>query len=127
MGRWVGNFYIDSVDYGDDIIIPRKFLDVIYGLRPEIHSIKNIRSEKLDVWDEEYKTNYIRFTVHFDIILNPGSDGGSEEYYTDLINDYFVMTYTDIDFIQFMVNKVEVYEDDPKEIEIFRSLFLKTP
>ena len=104
--------------------IPDLLLDVFKKQHSEIESILPLKVEKIivayDPTSFEPKEGYV---VHVKLLVEKGKNPKiTLKDYSESIDTSFRYTYTDIDFVKFIVDGFEFHKEMTRE-EIFRTLF----
>ena len=118
---------IDPNDFGSPynktISIPETFKDVLLKLCPEIKDVVSIGYRENAVYDPMTFNPIYNYLVGVDIYFDNqyGMKKSKNEYGT-LFNDYFKMTYSDIDYVTFHVQSF-IFPPEKSNREKFLELF----
>jgi hypothetical protein len=92
--------YLDTRKIG----IPKTFKDVLLKLCPEIKDVVSVGYKENGVYDPMTFNPIYKYMVGVDIYFDEHNGmKKSKNEYGKLFNDYFKMTYSDIDFVTFHV------------------------
>ena len=106
-----------------DISIPETFKDIILKLCPEIKDIVSIGYRENGVYDPMTFNPIYKYLVGVDIYFNETNGlKKSKVGYGELFNDYFNMTYSDVDFVTFHVQSF-IFPPEKSNREKFLELF----
>lgn len=122
---YYGDAVISQPHYGDVVIslpkppneelfnnsqkikLPKTFLKVILKSFPEFRDVKSVGYREHAQYDPYDFNPIYRYLVGIDIYFNePNGDKKPKGDYESLINDYFKMTYHDMDYITFKVQSL---------------------
>ena len=109
--------------YNKNISIPDTFKDVLLKLCPEIKDVVSIGYRENTVYDPMTFNPIYKYLVGVDIYFDNqyGMKKSKNEYGT-LFNDYFKMTYSDIDYVTFHVQSF-IFPPEKTNREKFLELF----
>lgn len=109
--------------YNKNISIPDTFKDVLLKLCPEIKDVVSIGYRENAVYDPNTFNPIYNYLVGVDIYFDNqyGMKKSKNEYGT-LFNDYFKMTYSDIDYVTFHVQSF-IFPPEKTNREKFLELF----
>lgn len=109
--------------YNKNISIPDTFKDVLLKLCPEIKDVVSIGYRENAVYDPMTFNPIYNYLVGVDIYFDNqyGMKKSKNEYGT-LFNDYFKMTYSDIDYVTFHVQSF-IFPPEKTNREKFLELF----
>lgn len=96
----------------EQIKIPNIFLNVILKSFPEFDSITTEGYEDIESYKSVNFQQENRYRVEIKIYTNVDGPKKNKSEYEELINDYFKMTYPDMDFILFNIHSLII---PPKE------------
>lgn len=109
--------------YNKDISIPDTFKDVLLKLCPEIKDVVSIGYRENAVYDPNTFNPIYNYLVGVDIYFdNQYGMKKSKHEYGKLFNDYFKMTYSDIDYVTFHVQSF-IFPPEKSNREKFLELF----
>ena len=108
------------------IRIPDTFKDVVLKLCPEVSDVVTVGYMELPTtYSPETFDQVKRFLVSVDIhFVSRNGVKKTKVEYQDFLNDYFKMTYVDIDFISISVNKF-MFPPEKTNTDKFFELFGK--
>ena len=90
--------------YQKEINIPKTFKDVILKICPEIVDVKSNGYRETAVYNPETFEPIKKYLVGVDLYFDERNGmKKSKNEYGNLFNDYFKMTYSDLDFVTFHV------------------------
>ena len=90
--------------YDKPIVIPETFKDVLLKICPEIKNVVSVGYKENSVYDPMTFNPIYKYMVGADIYFDEHNGmKKSKNEYAKLFNDYFKMTYSDIDFVTFHV------------------------
>jgi hypothetical protein len=109
--------------HNKEISIPETFKDVLLKLCPEIKDVVSIGYRENAVYDPNTFNPIYKYLVGVDIYFDNhyGMKKSKHEYGT-LFNDYFKMTYSDIDYVTFHVQSF-IFPPEKSNREKFLELF----
>lgn len=105
----INNRYLNGTE---QIKIPDTFLNVILKSFPEFYSITTEGYEVIEFYNPVNFQQDNRYRVEIKIHTNVEGPKKNKSEYEELINDYFKMTYPDMDFILFNIHSLII---PPKE------------
>ena len=109
--------------YNKNISIPDTFKDVLLKLCPEIKDVVSIGYRENAVYDPMTFNPIYKYLVGVDIYFDETNGmKKSKNEYGKLFNDYFNMTYSDIDYVTFHVQSF-VFPPEKSNREKFLELF----
>ena len=122
-----GGNAVDPNDFGSshnkDISIPETFKDVLLKLCPEIKDVVSIGYRENSVYDPMTFNPIYKYLVGVDIYFDETNGmKKSKHEYGILFNDYFKMTYSDIDYVTFHVQSF-IFPPEKSNREKFLELF----
>lgn len=106
-----------------EISIPETFKDVLLKLCPEISDVVSVGYRENTVYDPNTFNPIYKYLVGVDIYFDEtnGMNKSNHEY-GKLFNDYFKMTYSDIDYVTFHVQSF-IFPPEKSNREKFLELF----
>ena len=103
--------------------IPELLLNVTKRLCPEIDEIIFNRFEKVVLTYNPMFEAQAGFVVYVNILIDKGKNPTCTiEEYADKINTTFKYTYTEIDYVTFIVERFEFHKEMTRD-EVFQMLF----
>lgn len=109
--------------HNKDISIPETFKDVLLKLCPEIKDVVSIGYRENAVYNPNTFNPIYNYLVGVDIYFdNQYGMKKSKHEYGKLFNDYFKMTYSDIDYVAFHVQSF-IFPPEKSNREKFLELF----
>ena len=123
ISQYVSEKSYEGFSVNEHIRIPKTFLNVILKTFPEFEDVKTIGYSENKIIDPNNFTPIFKYLVGVDIYFNePHGNLKSKEDYQSHINDYFIMTYPEIDFVTFQVQSLIIPPEKTnreKFIELF--------
>ena len=114
-----------DLPYNKEISIPETFKDVLLKLCPEIKDVVSIGYRENSVYDPNTFNPIYKYLVGVDIYFDETNGmKKSKHEYGILFNDYFKMTYSDIDYVTFHVQSF-IFPPEKSNREKFLELFGK--
>lgn len=111
--------------HNKEISIPETFKDVLLKLCPEIKDVVSIGYRENAVYDPNTFNPIHKYLVGVDIYFDETNGmKKSKNEYGKLFNDYFKMTYSDIDYVTFHVQSF-IFPPEKSNREKFLELFGK--
>ena len=111
--------------HNKEISIPETFKDVLLKLCPEIKDVVSIGYRENSVYDPNTFNPIYKYLVGVDIYFDETNGmKKSKHEYGILFNDYFKMTYSDIDYVTFHVQSF-IFPPEKSNREKFLELFGK--
>ena len=109
--------------YNKEISIPETFKDVLLKLCPEIKDVVSIGYRENTIYDAMTFNPIYKYLVGVDIYFDETNGmKKSKHEYGKLFNDYFNMTYSDIDYVTFHVQSF-IFPPEKSNREKFLELF----
>ena len=114
----------DSI-YNKDIVIPSTFKGVVVKMCPEISDIVTIGYREQSMYDPMTFNPIYKYLVGIDLHFdNHNGMKKSKNEYGKELNDYFKMTYSDMDYITFHVQSF-IFPPEKSNKDKFFELFGK--
>jgi hypothetical protein len=109
-----------------EIDIPKTFKDVILKICPEIIDFKSAGYRETAVYNPETFQPISKYLVGIDLYFDEKNGmKKSKTEYGNFLNDYFKMTYNDLDFVTFHVRSF-IFPPEKTNEEKFFEVFGKT-
>jgi hypothetical protein len=109
--------------YNKEINIPETFKDVILKICPEIIDIKSSGYRENVMYSPENFEQIKKYLVGVDLYFDERNGmKKSKTEYGSLLNDYFKMTYSDLDFVTFHVRSF-IFPPEKSNEDKFFELF----
>ena len=114
----------DSI-YNKDIVIPTTFKDVVVKMCPEILDIVSVGYREQTMYNPNNFDPVYKYLVGIDLYFdNHNGMKKSKNEYGKELNDYFKMTYSDMDYITFHVQSF-IFPPEKSNKDKFFELFGK--
>ena len=114
----------DSI-YNKDIVIPSTFKGVVVKMCPEISDIVTIGYREQSMYDPMTFNPIYKYLVGIDLYFDNHNGMKKSKYdYSKEIDDYFKMTYSDMDYITFHVQSF-IFPPEKSNKDKFFELFGK--
>ena len=95
--------------------IPLEFDKVVKKLYPEIEEINIVNVTFFQNWDTSPYPGDERYMINLHLVLNNNGYPQLKEIYAEMINQLFVFTYGDSDFVKFYVDDFSILKPQTKQ------------
>jgi hypothetical protein len=120
LDSFAGDNLTSICEYKKEIEIPKIFKDVVLKVYPEIQNIVSVGYKETTLYCAETFEPIKRYSVEVDLYFYDKYDmKKSKNQYDVVLNDYFKMTYSNLDFIVFYVRSFKFPLEKTNEEKFF--------